>query len=172
MAVVTISCITTSHPPGIYSSRQRHPPKHHTHFIVPVLQHHLDLFIRIPFSSPAHVLYINIRHSNSDYTMSQRPFCTQLGHLPLAKFSHTTTSLKHKGPFNWSHIPGEGTMIGIFEKVSTSSSTATRLLLKIAHNNHVLVCLYPRNSPPETQLIVICICIRKKSIWHISLEKQ
>ncbi|EAU33644.1 predicted protein [Aspergillus terreus NIH2624] len=70
--------------------------------------------------------------------MSQRPFCTQLGHLPLAKFSHTTTSLKHKGPFNWSHIPGEGTMIGIFEKVSTSSSTATRLLLKIAHNNHVL----------------------------------
>ncbi|KAL5357457.1 hypothetical protein BJX96DRAFT_16419 [Aspergillus floccosus] len=70
--------------------------------------------------------------------MSQHPLCTQLGHLSLAKFSHTTTSLNHKGPFNWSHIPGDGNMIGIFERITTSPSTAKCLLLKIAHNNHVL----------------------------------
>lgn len=126
----------------IYSCTQRQFSQHHTHPNVLVLQHHLELFILLSFSLPAYILYLDINHHESDHIMSQHPLCTQLGCLPLAKFSHTTTSINHKGPFTWSHIPGDGNMIGIFERIFTSSSTATRLLLRIAHNNHVLVCLY------------------------------
>ncbi|KAL4895240.1 hypothetical protein BDV59DRAFT_200478 [Aspergillus ambiguus] len=63
---------------------------------------------------------------------------TQLAQLSLAKFSHTTTSLNHKGPFNWSHLFSNGDILVIFERLSNSLSTTTRLLLRVTHNHDIL----------------------------------
>ncbi|OOF99069.1 hypothetical protein ASPCADRAFT_42655 [Aspergillus carbonarius ITEM 5010] len=61
----------------------------------------------------------------------QPPDCTTLARLSLAKFSHTTTSLNHRGPLHWSHVMGNGNLIGIFEKRTLTSFTPDRVLLKV-----------------------------------------
>ncbi|KAL4970864.1 uncharacterized protein BDV14DRAFT_194650 [Aspergillus stella-maris] len=45
---------------------------------------------------------------------SQGP--STLARFQLAKFSYTTNSVNHRGPLAWSHVFGNGNIIGIFEK--------------------------------------------------------
>jgi hypothetical protein len=66
---------------------------------------------------------------------------TTLACLPLAKFSHTTTSINHRGPLNWSHVFGNGDIIGIFERVSMTAPLPSRVLLKILRDRDILVCV-------------------------------
>ncbi|RAH57482.1 hypothetical protein BO85DRAFT_449464 [Aspergillus piperis CBS 112811] len=61
----------------------------------------------------------------------QPPDPTVLTRLSLAKFSHTTTSLTHRGPLNWSHIMGNGDMTAIFERRTMTSFTPDRVLMKV-----------------------------------------
>ncbi|KAF7590308.1 hypothetical protein BBP40_003001 [Aspergillus hancockii] len=63
---------------------------------------------------------------------------TTLACLPLAKFSHTTTSSSHRGPLNWSHVFGNGDIIGIFERLSMPAPLPSRVLLKILRDHDIL----------------------------------
>ncbi|CAK40610.1 uncharacterized protein BO96DRAFT_337468 [Aspergillus niger CBS 101883] len=69
----------------------------------------------------------------------QTPDSTVLTRLSLAKFSHTTTSLTHRGPLNWSHIMGNGDLTAIFEKRTMTSFTPDRVLLKVLRVHDSLV---------------------------------
>lgn len=71
----------------------------------------------------------------------QTPDSTVLTRLSLAKFSHTTTSLTHRGPLNWSHIMGNGDLTAIFEKRTMTSFTPDRVLLKVLRVHDSLVIL-------------------------------
>ncbi|KAE8353726.1 hypothetical protein BDV28DRAFT_164739 [Aspergillus coremiiformis] len=65
---------------------------------------------------------------------------TQLACLSLEKFSHTTTSVSHRGPFNWSHVFGHGDIICVFERHSKPTSLPTRshVWLKIIRDHDIL----------------------------------
>ncbi|RAK97721.1 uncharacterized protein BO80DRAFT_481791 [Aspergillus ibericus CBS 121593] len=67
----------------------------------------------------------------------QPPDSTTLARLSLAKFSHTTTSLNHRGPLHWSHVMGNGDLVGIFERRTMTNFTPDRILLKVigVHGN-------------------------------------
>lgn len=69
---------------------------------------------------------------------------TQLAQLPLAKFSYTTTSLGHNGPLNWSHVIGDGELVGTFEKWTALGSSG-RVILKIFRELDIFV--RPSNPP-------------------------
>lgn len=68
---------------------------------------------------------------------SQEP--SQLARLPLAKFSHTTTAVNHNGPLNWSHLFGNGDIIGIIESQVTLATASARVLLKVFRDYEILV---------------------------------
>ncbi|BCR92657.1 uncharacterized protein ACHE_80557A [Aspergillus chevalieri] len=68
----------------------------------------------------------------------QAPELTQLACLPLAKFSHTTTSIGHNGPLNWTHIIGNGDIVGRIESHTVSGSTPARVLLKVFRDYELL----------------------------------
>ncbi|RMJ22719.1 hypothetical protein PHISP_06402, partial [Aspergillus sp. HF37] len=73
------------------------------------------------------------------YRSSQAPQdFSQLTRLPLAKFSFTTTSLGHNGPLNWSHVIGNGDLIGTFEKRSVAGSGSGRVILRISRELDIL----------------------------------
>lgn len=63
----------------------------------------------------------------------------QLACLSLAKYSYTTTSMSHRGPFNWSHIIGNGDIICIFERHAIPSPLYSRVLLKVMRDHDILV---------------------------------
>lgn len=63
----------------------------------------------------------------------------QLARLPLAKFSHTTTAVNHNGPLNWSHVFGNGDIIGIIESQATLATAPARVLLKVFRDYEILV---------------------------------
>lgn len=69
----------------------------------------------------------------------QPPEPTQLACLPLAKFSHTTTSIGHNGPLNWSHIMGNGDIIGRIESHAVPGLTPARVFLKVFRDYELLV---------------------------------
>ena len=81
--------------------------------------------------------------SNNNFTMyhpsQQPPEPTQLACLPLAKFSHTTTSIGHNGPLNWSHIMGNGDIVGRIESHAAPGLTPARVLLKVFRDYELLV---------------------------------
>ncbi|EYE95139.1 uncharacterized protein EURHEDRAFT_456012 [Aspergillus ruber CBS 135680] len=68
----------------------------------------------------------------------QPPEPTQLACLPLAKFSHTTTSIGHNGPLNWSHIMGNGDIIGRIESHAVPGLTPARVFLKVFRDYELL----------------------------------
>ncbi|PYH89159.1 hypothetical protein BO71DRAFT_444767 [Aspergillus ellipticus CBS 707.79] len=61
-----------------------------------------------------------------------------LARLSLAKFSHTTNSINHRGPLNWCHIMGNGDLTVILERSTMTSFTPDRLLLKILRVHEIL----------------------------------
>ncbi|KAE8419112.1 hypothetical protein BDV36DRAFT_252548 [Aspergillus pseudocaelatus] len=63
---------------------------------------------------------------------------TQLACLSLAKFSYTTTSISHRGPFNWSHIIGNGDIVCIFERHAMPAPLYSRVLLKVMRDHDIL----------------------------------
>ncbi|KAB8262795.1 hypothetical protein BDV32DRAFT_120099, partial [Aspergillus pseudonomiae] len=63
---------------------------------------------------------------------------TQLACLSLAKFSYTTTSISHRGPFNWSHIIGNGDITCIFERHATPAPLHSSVLLKVLRGHDTL----------------------------------
>lgn len=69
------------------------------------------------------------------YRPPQAEQYTQLACLSLAKFSHTTTSVSHRGPLHWNHIIGNGDIIGIFERFTVSDN----VLLKVFQGNNMIV---------------------------------
>ncbi|RAH42259.1 uncharacterized protein BO95DRAFT_371194 [Aspergillus brunneoviolaceus CBS 621.78] len=57
---------------------------------------------------------------------------TPLARLSLAKFSHVTTSLSHRGPLNWGHIIGNNDLTATFEKPrATNSLSGNSIVLRI-----------------------------------------
>ncbi|KAL4909007.1 hypothetical protein BDW74DRAFT_174227 [Aspergillus multicolor] len=58
---------------------------------------------------------------------------TTLARFLLSKFSYTTTSINHRGPLNWNHVFGDGTVVGIFEKYVALSSA--RVLFRVVRND-------------------------------------
>ncbi|OQD74019.1 hypothetical protein PENDEC_c012G06772 [Penicillium decumbens] len=63
---------------------------------------------------------------------------SQVARLPLAKFSHTTTSIDHSGPLSWIHVNGHGDLVCQLERFSGSSSTPSRLMLRVMNNHGIL----------------------------------
>ncbi|PYH45060.1 uncharacterized protein BP01DRAFT_277779, partial [Aspergillus saccharolyticus JOP 1030-1] len=59
------------------------------------------------------------------------PQGTSLARLSLAKFSHVTTTMNHRGPLNWGHIIGNNDLIAIFERSHVTGSMSDGLILKI-----------------------------------------
>ncbi|KAE8375011.1 hypothetical protein BDV26DRAFT_268771 [Aspergillus bertholletiae] len=80
---------------------------------------------------------------------------TQLACLALAKFSYTTTSVSHRGPFNWSHIIGNGDITCLFERHAGSRLLYSRVLLKVMRDHDVLeqidITHFSRNTMDKTQ---------------------
>ena len=76
----------------------------------------------------------------------QKPHEPQLARLSLAKFSHTTTSVNHKGRLNWSHIIGNGDLICILENHPAFFSLPARVLLKVFRDYELLVSHTPQCS--------------------------
>ena len=62
-------------------------------------------------------------------------------HLPLAKFSHTATSIGHNGPLNWNHIIGNGDLELILEKNKANGDLSGRNRLKVIQDHHTWVPL-------------------------------
>ncbi|KAL4922252.1 hypothetical protein BDW62DRAFT_172102 [Aspergillus aurantiobrunneus] len=54
----------------------------------------------------------------------------------LAKFSYTTTSINHRGPLTWSHVFGNGDIIGAFERSTTLPSEG--ILFRVRNNHETL----------------------------------
>lgn len=77
---------------------------------------------------------------------------SQLARLSLAKFSHTTASINHNGPLNWSHIIGNGDLIGILENHPAFFSLPARVLLKVFRDYELLVSYTLRYSHTEWNL--------------------
>ncbi|KAJ5125802.1 hypothetical protein N7448_005116 [Penicillium atrosanguineum] len=69
----------------------------------------------------------------------QPQIASQVARLPLAKFSHTATSIDHSGPLSWIHVNGHGDLVCLLDKFSGSSSTPSRLILRVVNNHGVLV---------------------------------
>lgn len=63
---------------------------------------------------------------------------SQIARLTLAKFSHTTTSINHSGPFSWTHIIGNGEITAVFERFPMLASGATQTLLKVFQGYNLL----------------------------------
>ncbi|KAL4955293.1 hypothetical protein BDW69DRAFT_182682 [Aspergillus filifer] len=64
-----------------------------------------------------------------------------LARFQLAKFSYTTNSVNHRGPIAWSHVFGNGNIIGIFEKYVSYPSG--RVLFRVLNNVETLeeICI-------------------------------
>lgn len=74
------------------------------------------------------------------YRPSQQPQePIQLARLPLAKFSHTTTSTGHSGPLNWTHIIGNGDIIGVLDNYPVVGLAPARTVLKVFRDYEILV---------------------------------
>ncbi|KAL4873004.1 hypothetical protein BDV12DRAFT_161138 [Aspergillus spectabilis] len=58
---------------------------------------------------------------------------TTLARFQLAKFSYCTTSINYRGPLPWSHVFGNGDMVGIFEKNTTP--LPARIFFKVLQND-------------------------------------
>lgn len=104
------------------------------------------------------------------FTMPPVPkqqIASQVARLPLAKFSHTTTSIDHSGPLSWIHINGHGGLVCLLDKFSGSPSTPSRLILRVLNNHGILVCslpiTYQLNSHAEIQS-------RSNLTWSTSYE--
>lgn len=69
----------------------------------------------------------------------QAQIASQVARLPLAKFSHTTTSIDHSGPLSWIHVNGHGDLVCLLDKFSGSPSTPSRLILRVVNNHGILV---------------------------------
>ena len=69
----------------------------------------------------------------------QAPGPATLARFQLAKFSYATTSINHRGPITWSHVFGNGDIIGIFEKYVIFSSK--KVLFSVRNNQETLVSL-------------------------------
>ncbi|PYI14227.1 hypothetical protein BO99DRAFT_312936, partial [Aspergillus violaceofuscus CBS 115571] len=64
---------------------------------------------------------------------------TPLARLSLAKFSHVTTSLNHRGPLNWGHIIGNNDLAATFENSrATNSSSGSSILLRISRFHDIM----------------------------------
>ncbi|KAL4780278.1 hypothetical protein BJX76DRAFT_338438, partial [Aspergillus varians] len=61
---------------------------------------------------------------------------TTLARFQLAKFSYATTSVNHRGPMTWSHVFGNGDIIGTFEKHTIFSPG--RVLFVVRNNLETL----------------------------------
>lgn len=96
---------------------------------------------------------------------------TQLACLSLAKFSHTTTSIGHNGPLNWSHIIGNGDIVGQIESHSASGLTPARVLLKVFRDYELLVRTWGPWASLKTTLTETVLSFRKKSILRIIHER-
>ncbi|KAJ5089977.1 hypothetical protein N7532_008661 [Penicillium argentinense] len=59
-------------------------------------------------------------------------------HLPLAKFSYTTTPAAHLGPLAWCHINGCGDLACVFEQFS-SGDRAYILIMKVIQNDSTIL---------------------------------
>ncbi|OJI98451.1 hypothetical protein ASPVEDRAFT_185906 [Aspergillus versicolor CBS 583.65] len=66
----------------------------------------------------------------------QTPGPATLARFQLAKFSYATTSINHRGPITWSHVFGNGDIIGIFEKYVILSSK--KVLFRVRNNQETL----------------------------------
>ncbi|KAJ5720856.1 uncharacterized protein N7483_008790 [Penicillium malachiteum] len=73
--------------------------------------------------------------------MNQRtltPNHPQITRLPLAKFSHTTTTIDHGGLLSWNHINSTGDLTCILELLAGGGATLPRLVIRIARNDGIL----------------------------------
>ncbi|KAL2835234.1 hypothetical protein BDW59DRAFT_156051 [Aspergillus cavernicola] len=61
---------------------------------------------------------------------------TTLARFQLAKFSYTTNSNNYRGPLTWSHVFGNGDIVGEFER--HTMSPPGRILFKVLCNNETL----------------------------------
>ncbi|BCS20703.1 uncharacterized protein APUU_21135S [Aspergillus puulaauensis] len=66
----------------------------------------------------------------------QTPGHATLARFQLAKFSYATTSINHRGPITWSHVFGNGDIIGDFEKYVIFSSK--KVLFSVRNNQETL----------------------------------
>lgn len=74
------------------------------------------------------------------HSLSQRTqIPTQLSRLPLAKFSHTTTSINYRGPLTWSHLFSNGDIIVVFERCPSTFSAGEKVLMKVSRDREMLV---------------------------------
>lgn len=74
------------------------------------------------------------------HAISSKPSeSSQIARLTLAKFSHTTTSINHSGPFSWTHIIGNGEIAAVFERLPILAPGATQTLLKVFQGYNLLV---------------------------------
>ncbi|PYI11305.1 hypothetical protein BO78DRAFT_413783 [Aspergillus sclerotiicarbonarius CBS 121057] len=104
------------------------------------------------------------------YPLSQEPpDSTTLARLSLAKFSHTTTSLNHRGPLHWSHVMGNGDLIGVLERRAMTSFTPDRILLKVlgVHGNLVI----PTGSEKQSETGANQTCHQEEiDLTHFAIE--
>ncbi|KAJ6127093.1 hypothetical protein N7523_002705 [Penicillium sp. IBT 18751x] len=68
----------------------------------------------------------------------QHQIASQVARLPLAKFSHTTTSIDHSGPLSWIHVNGTEGLVCLLDKFSGGPSTPSRLILRVVNNQGIL----------------------------------
>jgi hypothetical protein len=83
------------------------------------------------------------------YHLSQRVHeSTQLARLSLAKFSHTTTSIHHNGPLNWSHVFSNGDIVCSFLKGSGGISSAqSPIFLRVYQDQTIMVLSHGLGVP-------------------------
>lgn len=100
-----------------------------------VFKHHSMSWVALSHATLCVVWLLFIMHRPSQ--SQQAPGPATLARFQLAKFSYATTSINHRGPITWSHVFGNGDIIGIFEKYVIFSSK--KVLFSVCKNQETLV---------------------------------
>lgn len=101
------------------------------------------------------------------YRSSQQPQePTQLARLPLAKFSHTTTSTGHSGPLNWTHIIGNGDIIGVLDNYPAVGLAPATMVLRVFQDYEILVRVGHPGAEQELTLRHLTLGRNRSYISH------
>lgn len=93
-----------------------------------------------------------------------QPIASQIARLPLAKFSHTTTSINHGGPLGWNHINGRGSLMCVFDRFTAGPAQPPRLILRVTNNRGILVLLL--SIVPIDHLVILRLLQEQLDLEH------